>query len=51
MPTYHITVTVTWVQSVDAANEENAKQIMRDTFKDQYNFVPQDVEIIEVEEQ
>ena len=51
MPTYHVTVTVTWVQSVDAGSEASARQITKDTFKDGYNFTPQDCEIIEVEEQ
>jgi len=31
MPDYHVTVTVTWVQACDAENEEEAREIVKDT--------------------
>lgn len=51
MPTYHITVTVTWVQSVNAGSEESAREMAQNTFKDEFNFTPKDCEIISIEEQ
>ena len=51
MPDYHVTTTVTWVQALDAENEEEAKRIVKSTFKEEFNFEPSDVEIINIEEQ
>ena len=51
MPTYHVTVKLVFTQSCNAANEENAKEIVKGTFKDQYDLDLQDEEIVEVEEQ
>jgi len=47
---YFITCKVTWTQNVEASSIEEAKEIVKETMKDEYNFDIQDVEITDIEE-
>lgn len=51
MPEYHVTMTVTWVQSLEADDKEDAIEICKDIMQEEHSITIDDSEIVEVEEQ
>ena len=50
MKDYFVTITVTWVQSIEAESEADAKSKAKDLMLEEFNFTPEDTEIIAIEE-
>ena len=50
MKDYHVTVQVNWVNAFEATDEEDAKEMVRELFREQFDLNISDDEIISVEE-